>query len=302
VFAAWYFRQLPSCESCSHGRVNCANLLTAPNTSSYKFLIPDLEYLFKTAPSLVIKVFLAPLGIQRSAEDVYTRHLLGHLNRRHFKTRGTSFCVLLLCVRIWNGSDTKSRTLIILFIMLMLRLDRSGAPSNRSILLLPYKGPALAYALPAFCAKNMASMTWLITGCSSGFGFSLAYRALQAGHHVVASSRNPSKTPELVQQIEKAGGKWVALDVTFSPEQLQKIVNEYQIDVLVNNAGYSVLGAVEDISDAQAHSQMETNFFGPLKLTQAVLPGMRERRKGTIVNISSIAGLDGLPTCGLYAG
>jgi len=91
-------------------------------------------------------------------------------------------------------------------------------------------------------------LVWFITGCSSGFGASLALLALKNGHHVIATSRTPSKTPEIVSQVEKLGGSWLALDVC-SPD-LSSTINTVtqiygRIDVLVNNAGYCLLGAFE---------------------------------------------------------
>jgi NADP-dependent 3-hydroxy acid dehydrogenase YdfG len=97
----------------------------------------------------------------------------------------------------------------------------------------------------------MASpQVWFITGCSSGFGAGLAKLALKSGHKVIASSRTPSKTPSLVQEVESLGGTWLQLDVNSKnlTTILDKAVSIYgPIDVLVNNAGYSILGALEDI-------------------------------------------------------
>jgi NAD(P)-dependent dehydrogenase (short-subunit alcohol dehydrogenase family) len=95
------------------------------------------------------------------------------------------------------------------------------------------------------------SLVWLITGCSSGFGTSLSTIALKAGHKVIATSHNPSKNPELVKQIEELGGTWLALDVSGSTEHLQNVIDESKrkfgrIDVLVNNAGIGIIGALED--------------------------------------------------------
>ncbi|CZR51034.1 related to short chain oxidoreductase/dehydrogenase [Phialocephala subalpina] len=149
-------------------------------------------------------------------------------------------------------------------------------------------------------------LVWLITGSSSGFGTSLTFIALNAGHKVIATSRNPSKTPDLVKQVEDLGGIWLALDVTDTPENLQKVVAEGtkkfgRIDILANVAGIGILGALEDFSPKEAQLTMDVNFFGPMKLTQAVLPQMRARRSGTIVNFSSGAGINPSPTMGMYA-
>lgn len=147
-------------------------------------------------------------------------------------------------------------------------------------------------------------LVWFITGCSSGFGAGLARLALNAGHKVIATSRNPSNTPELVKELESKGGSWLKLDVcsTDLPNVLDKALSIHgKIDVVVNNAGFSLLGAVEDISDSEARSQMETNFFAPLNIIRHLLPSMRKRRTGTIVNISSTAGQVALPSVGIYA-
>lgn len=140
-------------------------------------------------------------------------------------------------------------------------------------------------------------------------GFALAVVALKAGHNVIASSRNPSKSPDFVKQIESySNGRWMTLDIT-APDLKGKVIEAEKyfggIDVLVNNAAYAILGTLEDIPEAQARAQMDTNFFGPLRLIQAVLPGMRARgqagRSQTIVNMSSIAGHTAVATSGLYA-
>jgi NAD(P)-dependent dehydrogenase (short-subunit alcohol dehydrogenase family) len=148
-------------------------------------------------------------------------------------------------------------------------------------------------------------LTWLITGCSSGFGLSLARAVLAGGHKVIATSRNPSRTPNLVAEVESKGGKWVQLDVN-SPGS-GKVIAEIErdgdhIDILVNNAGYSVYAPVETATRDEVQTQMETMFFGPLRLIQAVLPHMRQRKSGVIVNMSSGASLEGINTMGVYAG
>lgn len=124
------------------------------------------------------------------------------------------------------------------------------------------------------------------------------------GHKVIATSRNPSKTPEAVSEVKALGGEWLQLDVC-SPNlegEIKKALGIYgYIDIVVNNAGFSLLGAVETISDEEARSQMDTNFFAPLKIIRCLLPSMRERRSGTIVNISSTSGILAYPACGLYA-
>lgn len=91
---------------------------------------------------------------------------------------------------------------------------------------------------------------WLITGCSSGLGLSLTLAALKAGHQVIATSRNPAKTPALVLQVKSLGGHWKTLDVSDpnSGNLLEEVIKEFgRIDVLVNNAGVALIGAFEDI-------------------------------------------------------
>ncbi|KAE8353381.1 putative short chain oxidoreductase/dehydrogenase [Aspergillus coremiiformis] len=147
---------------------------------------------------------------------------------------------------------------------------------------------------------------WLITGCSAGFGISIARAVLAHGHYVIASSRNPSKTPELVEEVTKQGGHWITLDVTSPAPEINQIIDDAtklygRLDVVVNNAGFAVVGAVEDIDETTAKAQFDTNVFGVLKVTQAVLPTMRAAKAGTIVNIGSVAGLRAPPAVSLYA-
>jgi hypothetical protein len=103
-----------------------------------------------------------------------------------------------------------------------------------------------------FLKSNMSPPVWLITGSSSGFGLSLTRIALRAGHKVIATSRNPSKTPDLVSEVQKLGGVWHALDITSPESEIAKAVEKAtgvwgRIDVLVNSAGYALLGAFETI-------------------------------------------------------
>ena len=148
-------------------------------------------------------------------------------------------------------------------------------------------------------------LTWLITGCSSGFGLSLVRFAQAGGHKVIATSRLPSKTPELVAEVEGKGGKWLQLDV--NSRDSAKFVDDlersgHEIDVLVNNAGFSIFTPVETSTEDEIRAQMESMYFGPLRLIRAVLPYMRKRRFGVIANMSSGASLEGIDTMGPYAG
>lgn len=148
-------------------------------------------------------------------------------------------------------------------------------------------------------------LTWLITGSSSRFGLSLTRIVQAGGHKVIATSRNPSRTPELVAEVEGKGGKWLQLDVD-SPKSAQVIEDleetAQEIDVLVNNAGFSIYTPIEIATEDEIRAQMESMYFGPLRLMRAVLPYMRKRRFGIIANMSSGAALDARDTMGTYAG
>ncbi|AEO60336.1 hypothetical protein MYCTH_2309487 [Thermothelomyces thermophilus ATCC 42464] len=147
-------------------------------------------------------------------------------------------------------------------------------------------------------------LTWLITGCSSGLGLSLARLVQSKGHNLIATSRNPARTPDLVAEVEKAGGKWLALDV--DDKDSAKVIENLEaggqeIDVLVNNAGYSLHAPAESFTEEEIRAQTETVYFGPYRLIRAVLPHMRKRRSGVIVNMSSGAALEGRESMGIYA-
>jgi len=133
--------------------------------------------------------------------------------------------------------------------------------------------------------------TWLITGCSTGLGRALAEAVIEAGHNAVVTARDTAKVSDLAdaapQRVLPA-----ALDVT-KPEQVAAAVQQAEerfggIDVLVNNAGYGYRAAIEEGDDAEVRALFDTHFFGTVAVIKAVLPGMRARRSGAIVNISSI--------------
>lgn len=137
------------------------------------------------------------------------------------------------------------------------------------------------------------SKTWFITGASSGFGLAFARHALERGDRVVATARNPAKlaalgalAPErvLVHTLDVTRPEDATLAAAAAIERFGRI------DVLVNNAGYGIVGAVEETPEAELRAQMETNFFGAVAVTRAVLAHMRARRAGAIVNISSLGG------------
>ncbi|OBI44567.1 oxidoreductase [Mycobacterium colombiense] len=133
--------------------------------------------------------------------------------------------------------------------------------------------------------------TWLITGCSTGLGRALAQAVIGAGHNAVVTARDAAAVADLVETAPERVLA-VALDVT-DPAQVaaavQRAVERFdQVDVLVNNAGYGYRAAVEEGDDAEVRTLFETHFFGTVAMIKAVLPGMRARRSGAIVNISSI--------------
>ncbi|HSV47727.1 MAG TPA: oxidoreductase [Ramlibacter sp.] len=144
---------------------------------------------------------------------------------------------------------------------------------------------------------------WLITGVSSGFGRELAEAALARGDKVVGTLRQAAQA-QAFSQLAPDRSLGVVLDVTNSvaiPAALQQaLALAGHIDVLVNNAGYGFFAAIEETTMAEARQVMETNFFGLLTVTQALLPHLRSRRRGHVINLSSMAGIVGLPGCGLY--
>ncbi|WP_030240445.1 oxidoreductase [Streptomyces sp. NRRL S-350] len=147
------------------------------------------------------------------------------------------------------------------------------------------------------------SPVWFITGCSSGLGRALAQAVLERGWRAVVTARDPGKIADVVAGHEERATA-LALDVTDS-EQITKAVAQAQaafgrIDVLVNNAGYGYLAAVEEGEEDEVRALFDTNVFSLVHTTQAVLPGMRARRAGHIVNVSSLGGLVGFGATGYY--
>ena len=144
---------------------------------------------------------------------------------------------------------------------------------------------------------------WLITGTSSGLGRALTQAALDDGDRVVATARSTDRIDDLRRQFPDRAIT-VALDVT-DPGQARKAIDAAidafgRIDVLVNNAGYGVLGAVEELTDDELHRQFETNLFGALNVTRAALPQLRHQRSGHIVQLSSLSATVANPGEGAY--
>jgi NAD(P)-dependent dehydrogenase (short-subunit alcohol dehydrogenase family) len=145
---------------------------------------------------------------------------------------------------------------------------------------------------------------WLITGCSTGFGREIARAALEAGHSVAVTARNVDAVADFVDQF---GDRALALplDVT-DRDQITSAVGSVEktfggIDVLVNNAGYGYMAAVEEGEDAEVRKLFDTNYFGVVDTLKAVLPAMRARRSGHVINISSMTGLVANPPNAYYS-
>jgi NAD(P)-dependent dehydrogenase (short-subunit alcohol dehydrogenase family) len=152
-------------------------------------------------------------------------------------------------------------------------------------------------------ATSQAGKVWFITGASSGFGRMLADYLLSLGANVVATARQPDTLNDLTKKYP-ANSQILSLDVT-KPSQVDKAVHDAlarfgHVDVLVNNAGYGLTGAVEEVAAEEYMPMFNTNVFGLITMTKALLPQFRERRAGNIVNLSSVGGLIGLPGWGLY--
>jgi NAD(P)-dependent dehydrogenase (short-subunit alcohol dehydrogenase family) len=146
----------------------------------------------------------------------------------------------------------------------------------------------------------------LVTGSSSGIGFETALLLARNGFNTYASMRNLEKSKNITEiaNREELPLQVIQLDVNndrSTKEAIDEVVAENQrIDVLVNNAGYGLLGSLEDLSIEEIKAQFETNFFGVVRVMQQVLPTMRKHKSGTIVNISSVGGRIGLPSLSAY--
>jgi NAD(P)-dependent dehydrogenase (short-subunit alcohol dehydrogenase family) len=144
---------------------------------------------------------------------------------------------------------------------------------------------------------------WFITGCSTGFGRELARATLDRGYRVVVTARKPADVADLAAGHE-ANALVLALDVV-KPAEIAASIKAAEakfgrIDVLVNNAGIGYFAAVEESDDEEVRRMFEINFWGLANMTRAALPGMRARRSGHIVNISSVGGVRGAPAIGYY--
>ncbi|MBD2124642.1 oxidoreductase [Trichocoleus sp. FACHB-262] len=144
---------------------------------------------------------------------------------------------------------------------------------------------------------------WLITGASRGFGLEIARAALAIGDQVIATVRsNPAQLTTALQNHPDL--HVVQMDVT-QEDQVQEAVQQgisrfERVDILVNNAGFGIITAIEEATDAEVRKQYDTNVFGLLNVTRAVLPYLRQRKSGRVINISSLFGHDVVPGWGLY--
>jgi NAD(P)-dependent dehydrogenase (short-subunit alcohol dehydrogenase family) len=143
--------------------------------------------------------------------------------------------------------------------------------------------------------------TIFITGASSGLGKATAKLFHSKGWQVIATMRNPENETEL-DQLENV--ILLPLDVTNSGQinaTIQKVTNLYSIDVVMNNAGYGLIGALESLDDEQIHRQITTNLLGVIRVSKAFTPHFRAKKSGVFLNISSTFGLIGFPTCSIYS-
>lgn len=151
---------------------------------------------------------------------------------------------------------------------------------------------------------NNTDKVWLITGSSTGLGHALAQAVLERGYYLVATARQPEQLKELSDRYPDRVTT-IALDVT-NAQSIQQAVeaalNAYnRIDVLVNNAGYGTVGAIEEVTDDDIRRQFDTNLFGAINVTRAILPTLREQRSGHILNISSANGISAFAGVGIYS-
>ncbi len=152
-------------------------------------------------------------------------------------------------------------------------------------------------------SSNDSTPVWFITGCSTGLGRALAERVLQRGHRCVVTARDPAQVQRIIAPYPETALP-LALDVA-NPAQREQALTQAEatfgrIDVLVNNAGFGYNSAIEEGDESVVRAMFDTNFFGLAALTRRVLPGMRARGYGHIINLSSIGGLTGNPGTGYY--
>ena len=145
------------------------------------------------------------------------------------------------------------------------------------------------------------SKVWLISGCSTGLGRALAEKVLAENHNLIATARNPAQLADLAAKYPDTC-LTLPLDVT-DAAQVESVVRKAEkkwgwLDVLVNNAGYGLIGALEELEEAQIRQNFETNFFGTVRMIRAALPVFRRQKAGHIINISAVAGFNNYPVYG----
>lgn len=143
---------------------------------------------------------------------------------------------------------------------------------------------------------------WHISGANTGLGLELALKALQQGDQVIAAVRSPSKVPD---SLKVQGAKVLQFDLSWSQAEMNAYAEKAfaafgKIDVLVNNAGYAYMGAIEETEDSAVKAQFDVNVFAMLRIIRAALPHLRAQGHGTIMNLSSIGGIHGYPANGVY--
>ena len=151
----------------------------------------------------------------------------------------------------------------------------------------------------------MNRKVWLVTGCSTGFGKEFVRQIAEMGDFVIGTVRKESQIKEL-EQLNQELVTGVLLDVQDqrSIDAANKLIQEKfgRLDVLVNNAGYGSMGAIEEVPQEEIQRQFDVNVFGAIRMIKLALPYMRKQRSGSILNITSIAGLNGFPGVGIYNG
>jgi len=143
--------------------------------------------------------------------------------------------------------------------------------------------------------------TIFITGASAGLGKSTAKLFQSKGWKVIATMRKPENETELTKLENVTILKLDITDNTQIEDTVQKVIRQYTVDVVLNNAGYGLIGVLEALTDEQITRQIDTNLLGVIRVTKAFIPHFREKKNGTFINVTSMFGLIGYPTCSVYS-
>ncbi|MBB3838281.1 NAD(P)-dependent dehydrogenase (short-subunit alcohol dehydrogenase family) [Runella defluvii] len=143
--------------------------------------------------------------------------------------------------------------------------------------------------------------TIFITGASAGLGKSTAKLFQSKGWNVIATMRKPENETELAKLENVTILKLDVTDNAQIEDTVQKVIQQYTVDVVLNNAGYGLIGVIEALTDEQITRQIDTNLLGVIRVTKAFIPHFREKRNGTFINVTSMFGLIGYPTCSVYS-